>query len=725
MAAEAGTGGHPPPTPPSQGGVKVNGRRRIVFGRGWRAGPQADLAALPVSLDLRAISTEEGMRAALAVAAVMLLSEIVHLPALAAAAVGALLTCLCDVGGPVRRRVPGLLAFAALGALLTTGFSLLRPLGLVVTVPAAALTIFALSFARVWGQSPMQVGNLLVVVTILSLDRIEPPGYAFESGALFAAGSLWAFALTMVIWRLHPFRPARRATANVFRRLGLMVTDLVPLLDGSIQQGMGPERWAEHARAHRRHVRDGIEVARTLVLDTVRIRGGGSARANQSLIQVEAADQLFGTLIALSDVLEQADAPTRAAACQALPALRLLLAALADATARDHAIDDPAVRELTGRMLEAFDGLEAVPALAGLAEAIVARLKIALLLTTPEGLTPGKEGTDTRRRRWRERMLAPARANLRWDSAILRHAARAGVVAAPALAFTLSTGHAYAHWLTITLVLTLQPFFALTWQKALERSAGTVLGGVAAAAIALVVHTPLVTAMVMVPLAVAAFACRAVSFGLFMAFLTPMVVLLSELGNPGTSEFAIALYRACYTVAGGMLAVAGAALLWPSWEPGRVRQALAAAITAHAAYADLELSALIDPAATSPEALEAVRRAAGLASNNLETALNRALQEPRNAARREAETALVVDAALRRLAGRLLALQHDPAQAGCDKATLTAWRAWMAQSFAALASSQPLPPAQPPDVAHPAMGRMARQIALIAGALAGPSRASA
>ncbi len=679
----------------------------------WRAGPQADLSRLPVSLDLRAISLAEGIRAALAVAAVMLAAEWLHRPALAEAAVGALLTCLADPGGPVRRRVPALLSLAAIGAGLTAGFGLLRPVGLPLVVPVAAALIFLFSFARVWGQASLQVGNLLVVVTVLSLDHLEARGAALELGALFAGGSLWALILTVLIWRLHPYRPARRALAEVFRRLGVMTADLVPLLNGA-----EPVTWAEHARAHRRHVRDGIEAARVMVLDTLRIRGGGSARAGQSVIQMEAADQLFGVLIALSDVLEHADAETRAAAAKALPALRLLLALLADATGQDHAAGAAAEQAKAARLMEAFAALDTVPALSGLAAAITARVRVALLLTTPEGLIPGADAAAGTRARWQDRLAAPVRANLDWGSANLRHALRAGAVAGPALAFTLWLDDAYAHWLTITLVLTMQPFFAGTWQKALERVAGTVLGGVAAAGIATVVHTPLAMAAVMAPLAVAAFAVRAVSFGLFMAFLTPMVVLLSELGRPGESEFTIAALRAGYTLLGGLMAIAGSALLWPSWEPMRVQQALRDAIRAHGAYADLELAALIDPASVSPANLEAVRRAAGVASNTLETALNRALQEPRKSARTDAETALAVDAALRRLAGRLLALQHDPAQAAGDPATLAAWRGWLDSAFAAIEAGLPLPDVQPPDRDHPALGRMARQIALIAGALA-------
>ena len=678
----------------------------------WQAGPHPDLSRLPISLDLRAISLAEGLRAALAVAAVVLLSEWARIPALGEAVLGALLTCLCDAGGPVRRRVPAMLGFAVVGTALIAGLEALRPLGLPVVVPLATAVIFALGLARVWGPAVMQVGNLLVVVAILALDKGSASRAPLLFGALFLGGSLWASLLTLVIWRLHPYRPARRTVADVYRRLGIMAADLMPLL------GTGsPKAWEDHARAHRRYVRDGIEAARAAVLDTVRIRGGGTVRANQSVIQVEAADQLFGVLIALSDVLEYADAPARMAASRALPALRLLLAAVADATAQDQASDRPEATATNARLIDGVARMGTVPALAGLSAAAVSRLRVALLLATPDGLLPGQTGTERPGQRWRERVTAPLRANLRWSSATFRHAARIAAVAGPALAVTLSIGDGYAHWLSITLILTLQPFFATTWQRALERGAGTMLGGVAAAGLAALVHTPLATAAVLVPLTVAAFTVRAVSFGLFMACLTPMIVLLSDLGQPEQSGLVIAALRAGYTVAGGLLAVLGGILLWPSWEPARVRQALAEAIAAHAAYAELELNALIDPGTAPVAELEAGRRAAGRASNELETALNRAMHEPRRAAYPDLQVTLVVDAALRRLAGRLLALQHDPSQAGGDHALLAAWRDWLSNALKALAAGRALPDGQPPERDHPALGRMARQVELIGGAL--------
>jgi uncharacterized membrane protein YccC len=403
-----------------------------------------------------------------------------------------------------------------------------------------------------------------------------------------------------------------------------------------------------------------------------------------------------------------------------LHTLRLLLAVLADDTALDTAPDDPARRAMIERLLDTLSTIgRSDPALAGVTGSILDRLRIAALLTTPAGLRPeaGQPSLDT----WRDRVSTPLRANLAWSSAPFRHAFRAAVVAGPALVITLSSGNVYAHWLTITLVLTLQPFFALTWQRAVERIIGTVVGGMAAAAISLAVHTPLATAAVLFPLAVMAFAVRYVSFGLFMACMTPLVVLLSELGRPGESELVIAGIRALYTVMGGTLAVFGCAVLWPSWEPDRVALELRAALDAHAAYADTELAVLLGEAPN--DALDQARRAAGVASNNLEASLARALQEPRRSARAGLEATMVADAALRRLAGRLSSIQHDPASAP-DKAALTAWRDWLRLAFQSLIGGTALPPRQPALEPGSATARIARQIELMDGALRRVERAA-
>ena len=81
---------------------------------------------------------------------------------------------------------------------------------------------------------------------------------------------------------------------------------------------------------------------------------------------------------------------------------------------------------------------------------------------------------------------ARLRANLNWQSPALRHALRTAVTAALPLAFTMFWFMPYDHWLTITVVATMQPYFSLTYTRALERIVGTALGGAIAAAVGLI-----------------------------------------------------------------------------------------------------------------------------------------------------------------------------------------------------------------------------------------------
>ncbi len=79
---------------------------------------------------------------------------------------------------------------------------------------------------------------------------------------------------------------------------------------------------------------------------------------------------------------------------------------------------------------------------------------------------------------------------------------------------------------------------------------------------------------------------------------------------------------------------------------------------------------------------------------------------------------MVIDAALRRFAGRLSAMQLDPTLRDAFGAeTLRRWRDWIGASMRALAAGQGRLAARPPLAPGPraeALQRIARQIELIA-----------
>jgi uncharacterized membrane protein YccC len=677
-----------------------------------RAAP--DLARLPIAFDLGAVSLAEGLRAGLSVAVIVAASTWLHWPGMIEAALAALFTCLSDSGGPVKRRVLAMSSMSVAGALVVVAGGLTRSLGPLVALPFGALAIFLCTYARVYGQAAQQVGMMLCFVVVLSLDHAQPSLlHGAQLGGMFLAGGSWASLLTLVIWRVHPIRPVRNAVASVYRALALMTRDLRSIVRTGATSGGD---WDAYTRVHRRAVRDAIEAARGLALDATRRQGSATSRAVQSFIRLEAADQLFGALVGLSELLEASDDAARKMAARILRRLEPLLTSLAEFVRGDPAAPDDRIERAIGAIGADVRRLPSDSPLRPAGEVIFTRLQAASSVDTPN--PPAFAGQHGDLRQASASLWEPVRDNLNWRSLTFRHALRAAVTAAPAIAFTLIWFTPYDHWLTIAIIATMQPYFGNTFARALERAAGTLAGGLLAALMGMFVTTRLEIAAAMFPLAVVALAIRSASFGLYMAALTPMIVVLVELGQPGASGWQIAAARALLTLIGCLIAVASSYLLWPSWEPDRLPAEVRAAIEAHGRYAAAVFSLRLGE--TRVRDVEDARRSVGLATNNAETSISRALLEPTRAHAR-LEAALLVVAALRRLGGRLVAVQLDPALGGAsDPGLLVRWRDWIVRSLHEVASGATrltAPPSEAGDASPDTLNRIARQIHLIAAAM--------
>lgn len=667
-----------------------------------------------VPLDLRAFSLAAGLRAGFACSVPLLLAEALNRPELSWVAIVAFWICLADPGGAWRTRLAALGAFtlcATLGIFLAV---LVRP-HFWPAVGFALVWCFAASFARIWGNAAASVGTLASVAVLVALGLRQPSGLgpAVQLAGLTLAGAAWAMLLALVVWRQHPYAPARRAVAAVWHALAAYARALAELH----RPGVDDAAWDRVARERRRACREAVEEARRMLVATWRQRFGRSERGLHLLLMLADADRAFAGLIALSELLEatrgRAAAPDPldrafrvalarlgmqmeriAAALEGraarqpprlavpLTRLRRRLAGGAEPTPRRHAIS--LLEQIAGWVEAATENIVRAGADGRLAEALERRPAL-----VPE---PGPQP-------WRE-----LRANLSLDSLALRHAARFAITAALAVLVTNALGLTRGYWVTITAVTILQPYLSSTWQRAIERVAGSVLGGVLAAAALLVLHSPSAVALLIVPLSVLTLAVRGVNFGLFILFLTPQFVLVAELfQGGGAADPSLAGERALDSVIGGALGLAAAFVLWPSWEAPHVRGRLAAAVRANRDYllAALDLRAGRATAA----ALEEARRRAGLASNNAEASLQRLAGEPRKQAADETGPGIIVIAATRRLAGVAATLAVLPPEPGADAAETAEMRDWLADGLAAVAESidhgvpaPPLPPAPQPPV---------------------------
>jgi uncharacterized membrane protein YccC len=656
-----------------------------------------NLRNLPIALDLRAVSLSEGLRAGIAVAMTLIVGQVFDLPRLSLAALGALLTCFADPGGPIARRIPAVAAFTVLSGLSFALFSYLRGAGVWIALPAAGAMIFCTGLARIYGQGGLQVGNLLAVVTVLAIGFPRPdPLSALALGVNFSAGAAWAAVLTLAIWRIHPYSPARRSLSRVAEALSVFARELVTLAAG----GENAAAFEAHAAQNRRAVREAIETARVTALETFRRRGLASRRAAQLSVRLQSLEQVFGAMIALSDTLES-DASVRPGVVAPLNGLADWLSMMAPLVRADKPLE-------ASPLAAALEALRAAIPPAGEARASLAAVaeNLAVMLSVGTPVGQGLEGVAAPQS-LRRRLIAPIAQNLSWRSAALRHAARAAVIATPVLAWTMLYGGPFAHWATITMVLCLQPYFSATWLRAAERIVGTAVGGVAAAGIGYFARGDLALAALMLPLAGLAFSIRAVSYGAFIAVVTPLIVLLIEQIAPGADELHVALARLGYTFAGGGLAIAGTLLLWPDFGLSSLEPVIAQALAAHATWLNAVFATLLEGAPRP----DAARRAAGLASNNLEAALARALLEPHAKGDKAIGRAAVIDAALRRMAGRLAVLSLQmPAIPPEERPLWETWHVWLNDCFHNNLSERPPLPTGP---GREALTRLARQIDLI------------
>lgn len=90
------------------------------------------------------------------------------------------------------------------------------------------------------------------------------------------------------------------------------------------------------------------------------------------------------------------------------------------------------------------------------------------------------------------------------------------------------------------------------------------------------------TALLTIPVALVAFSFQPLNYGLWVIFLTPLVILLTEVGRPG--QWTLAGWRIADTLIGAALALGGSYLLWPGSPRATAQRELGAAVMANRAY---------------------------------------------------------------------------------------------------------------------------------------------
>jgi len=608
----------------------------------------------------------EGLRAAVAISVVVIVSQLLHRPTYMWCGVAAFWTCLVDPGGALKTRIRSVSTFILLASFSCFVSAAAHPYGPCLVLPLAALWIFCGVLGSSFGSAWAQVGSLNTVCFIVASGR-PPIGGVLGMPVLFLVGGAWAALLTLVLWRIHPYLPLRRAVGDAYSALGQLAADLSKLSKQTYRES----DWSSHVTTQRNASRTAIEAARSAVVYTPRLSGLSSQEGDKLRLLVELGDQLFGQLIALSDLMEAYSQESS----QPLPAdlarlLRRLTSGIIGLGAAFTSAGQSRARRLR-RSSSLIDSAIAVN-ISGTSKNSSLLKEICRILTTISDrlkvvVTMELEDSVVTDLPWplpppvvnvlKVSYLTTLQENLSWSSSTFHHALRSTVTGTIAVAIMLVYRLPFGYWLAMTTVLVLQPFVSLTWPKAAERVLGSALGGVLAALAGLAIHSPLERVLVISVLAFITMSVRPINYTLFTFFLTPLFVLVADLGHPGPKALYFAEWRVFNTLSGSLLALIGGLIFWPNWEIGRFPMELAKVIEANTSYVLSVLTHLENPNDERVRIeVKSKRRAVGLASNVAETSLQRLLMEPRAKALIDTTAATAILTAVRRMSGSAAAL---------------------------------------------------------------------
>jgi uncharacterized membrane protein YgaE (UPF0421/DUF939 family) len=544
---------------------------------------------------------------------------------------------LCDTGGAYRHKVASMTgaALVMIAAFIVGAWTCQSD---IIHLLAIFLWLAVAAFFGVAGSAAAQAGLISSTMFIATTALLVPGEFEIRT-ILCCVGALFGLSLSVAFWPLHIFSP-------VFNQLSISYLRLAELLDvfwiGTASNGRTGNN-LPFALAFDSFITQ-LETTRT-TWGTIRAgRAGPSNRTVQLVRLIEAIDSAAGSVVALRQLFNSA--PIVSLRFELALELRKLTNVLAS-TARDLARSIPkrgrgldsveaeaTLKRLKDKLRALIEATDSWPS-SSMHELENGALNLVRQLRTATKTVASLESDQIEGEDIAEpqstfqpepfRFWPQIWNNLSFESDGLRHALRLGLTAAfgqfIASYFHLDRGY----WIAMTVLVVLKPNFGGTLQRAVQRITGTVVGALVAAVLSWNVRNPVILLAILPVLAFATFCLRPINYGLFTLALTPMIMVMLDVGEPGNWE--MSFQRVFHTLLGGALAVLGGYLLFPVWERDKLPTQIAAAIKANAEF----LHAIVTRRTEEKDQERILRRRqrkAGLALANAATISQRVLSEP-------------------------------------------------------------------------------------------------
>lgn len=185
----------------------------------------------------------------------------------------------------------------------------------------------------------------------------------------------------------------------------------------------------------------------------------------------------------------------------------------------------------------------------------------------------------------------------------------------------------HGHWIALTLLIVIQPYYGATRKKGIERIIGTVAGILVGGAIMLlpIKHEAFVIILIFISFFVAYYLRNNYKVGVF--FVTIMMVVMMQLSKQGSWD--LIWWRVLSTLIGSILAIIISFAFWPIWEKQRFPALLNKSLNMNLFYLS-QVSLNYQNKLPVGVTWHKSRRLSEAANNNLFACVQRMYEEPQS-----------------------------------------------------------------------------------------------
>jgi len=560
-----------------------------------------------------------------------------------ALALGALLSSPSDVTGSFRNKNYGILlstlfavAASLIGGLLNTSEW--------ITIPILGVIMFAFSYFAVYGFRASLISFSGLFALVLSFANISTELEFYERALFIGIGGIWYLVLTMIWHKINP-----RAQTEQFFSQGLSLTSQYlevrgKLLDSSLdREGLQKRLLDLQAELNINH-----ETLRDILISSRKSSGNSNYERKRLLIFIQLVDFLELALAnpvnyeKMDEILSRYPEKIRlyqkmvfemSSRLKHISRFFIQTKKITSNSLLEECLKDiqDSIKSLI--FTSDKDSLESSILLKNLydyqQEQVEKIHKIERILTSNDFNDLGyiKKIEAQRFISSQEYDLNILFENFNLKSAIFKHSLRLALVVMIGFAIGAYFSLQNAYWILLTIVVIMRPNYGLTKERSKQRILGTLIGGVIATGIVLLVQNTTVYAVLGIISLVIAFSMVQRNFKTSATFITLSVVFIYALLQPDVLN--VIQFRIVDTIIGAGLAAIGNALLWPSWEYLSISNVIAESLGANKEYLS-SVQLYYKEKGGVPTSYKLARKKAFLATGNLSTAFQRMTQEPKS-----------------------------------------------------------------------------------------------